>query len=126
MKVFMTGTPDKDLTLLKVLPVVLLVGLGLTGGGVWFAAFQVELALHGATTTGTVAGLEAGSSTSSSGRPGFFPMVEFVMSSGEVTTFRHRTGQNPPAYTVGQKVPVIYLPNEASPSGFTCHVRCVE
>ena len=74
MKVFMTGTtPYKDLTLLKVLPVVLLVGLGLTGGGVWFAAFQVELALHGATTTGTVVGLEAGSSTSSSGRPGFFP-----------------------------------------------------
>ncbi len=99
-------------SLLKVLPIVLLVALGLTGGGLYFAVTQIDLVLHGATATGEVLSLEAGSSTSSSGRPAWFPIVAFETSNGTPITFRHRTGQSPPAYAEGDKVVVTYLPND--------------
>ena len=47
-------------SLLRVLPVLLLVALLMTGGGLTFAAFQVDLLLHGETAAGEVVALEAG------------------------------------------------------------------
>ena len=105
-------TKAQNRALLKVLPIVLLVALVLTGGGLYFAAFQVDLLLHGETTTGEVTDLEPGTSTSSSGRPAYFPVVAFDTPDGRRTTFRHRTGQNPPAYAEGERVTVTYLPDE--------------
>lgn len=108
------GGPTKaqNRTLLKVLPIVLLVALVLTGGGLYFAAFQVDLLLHGETTTGEVVDLEPGTSTSSSGRPAYFPIVAFETLDGRRISFRHRTGQSPPAYAVGDRVLVAYLPDD--------------
>lgn len=107
------GIADRqNRSLLKVLPILLLVALLMTGGGVYFAAFQVDLLLHGETATGEVVALEAGSSTSSSGRPAYFPIVAFETSDGSRITFRHRTGQSPPAYAEGDRVPVTYLPDD--------------
>ena len=58
--------------------------------------------------------LEAGTSTSSSGRPAYFPIVAFETPDGRRITFRHRTGQNPPAYAEGERVTVTYLPDDPS------------
>lgn len=105
-------TDRQNRSLLKVLPVLLVVGLLMTGGGLTFAAFQVDLLLHGETAAGEVVALEAGSSTSSSGRPAYFPIVAFETSDGRRIIFRHRTGQNPPAYAEGERVTVTYLPDD--------------
>ena len=104
-------TPDQDRTLLKVLPIALLVAIGLFAGGVYFAAFQIELLLRGVNATGEVVGLESGTSSGSSGRPTWFPIVTFQTGDGETVTFRHRTGRSPPAYAEGDRVMVTYLPN---------------
>jgi hypothetical protein len=107
------GIADRqNRSLLKVLPILLLVALLMTGGGVYFAAFQANLLLHGETATGEVVALEAGTSTSSSGRPAYFPIVAFETPDGSRITFRHRTGQSPPAYAEGDRVPVTYLPDD--------------
>lgn len=105
-------TDRQNRSLLKVLPILLLVALLMTGGGVYFAVFQVDLLLHGETATGEVVALEAGTSTSSSGRPAYFPIVAFETPDGSRITFRHRTGQSPPAYAEGDRVPVTYLPDD--------------
>jgi len=105
-------SPQQDRTLLMVLPIVLLVGLALTAGGVYLVRFHVELALNGVAAQGEVVGLEPGSSTGSSGRAAYFPVVTFRTPDGEQVTFRHRTGANPPAYQPGESVPVSYLPED--------------
>jgi hypothetical protein len=106
------ATDAQNRTLLKVLPVLLLVAVALTGGGLYFAAFQVDLLLNGETATGEVIALEAGTSTSSSSRPAYFPIVAFEAPDGSRITFRHRTGQSPPAYAEGDSVTVTYLPDD--------------
>jgi hypothetical protein len=105
--------PEHIRTLMKVLPVVLLIALGLFGGGVYFAAFQAELLLHGERAAGVVVELERGTSstTRGSGAPGWFPIVTFETADGRTVRFRHRTGGNPPDYRKGDRVPVIYLPD---------------
>ena len=64
-------TAEQDRTLLKVLPIALLVAAGLTAGGLYFALFQVEPLLRGVSATGEVVALESGTSSTGSGRPGF-------------------------------------------------------
>lgn len=104
-------TKAQNRSLLKVFPFVFLVALGLTGGGLYFAVFQFDLLFHGKTATGEVVALEPSSSTSSSGRPTWFPIVAFETSDGTPVTFRHRTGQSPSPYKKGDKVAVTYLPS---------------
>lgn len=84
----------------------------MTGGGLYFTAYQVDLMRHGETATGEVVALEAGTSTSSSGRPAYFPIVAFETPDGSRITFRHRTGRSPPAYAEGERVTVTYLPDD--------------
>lgn len=105
-------TEAQNRSLLKVFPFVFLVALGLTGGGLYFAVFQFELLFHGRTATGEVLALEPSSSTSSSGRPTWFPIVSFETSDGTPVTFRHRTGSSPSLYAKGDKVRVTYLPDD--------------
>ena len=103
-------TPQQRRSLLLALPIAFLVGLGLFSGGFYFAAQQVELLLEGESASGTVVALEPGSSTSGGGRAALFPIVAFDTNSGQVITFRHRTGDSPAAYREGERVPVTYLP----------------
>ena len=104
-------TTEQDRTLLKVLPIALLVAAGLTAGGLYFTFFQVELLLRGVSTTGEVVALESGTSSTGGGRPAWFPVVTFETRDGETVRFRHRTGSSPPAFEVGDKVRVTYLPD---------------
>jgi hypothetical protein len=104
-------TPEQRRSLLLALPVAVLVGLGLFGGGLYFAAFQFDLLIEGKNATGTVTALEFGSSTSASGQAALFPIVTYETPDGRTITFRHRTGANPSAYAEGERVVVTYLPS---------------
>jgi hypothetical protein len=103
-------TPKQARSLLMALPVALIVGISLAAGGAYFAFAQINLSLRGEIVWGEVVRLEPGSSTNSSGQAALFPMVSFRAGNGGLVTIRHRTGRNPPFYSVGEKVPVIYLP----------------
>ncbi|MBF2007665.1 MAG: DUF3592 domain-containing protein [Chlorogloeopsis fritschii C42_A2020_084] len=65
-------------------------------------------------TQGTVIDLELRSSTDSKGRSSsvYYPVVKFAPSSGEQTIFKSNTGSNPPAFTKGQQVEVLYNPQK--------------
>ena len=103
----------QDGSLLKVLPLLAIIGLGLTTAGFFVAKLQVELWLHGHTSHGEVIALHSATSTSS-GRSPYKPEVEFTTASGEVVRFIHRTGQHPAAYAIGETVQLTYLPNQPS------------
>ena len=103
----------QDRSLLKVLPLVIVIGLGLTTAGFFVAKLQIELWLHGHTSHGEVIALHSGTSNSS-GRSSYKPEVEFTTASGEVVRFIHRTGQHPAAYAIGETVQLSYLPNQPS------------
>jgi hypothetical protein len=105
-------TPKQARSLLMALPVALIVGIGLAAGGAYFAFIQINLSLRGEVVWGEVVRLEPGSSTSASGQATLFPLVSFRASNGESVTFRHRTGRKPSPYSVGDTVPVIYLPDQ--------------
>ena len=93
-------------TLLLVLPIMLVVGLGLAVWAVNLAQFHVELLLRGQTAMGLVVRLESGTSSSASGRSAWFPVVKFETGDGRSVTFRHRTGGNPSNYSEGASVAV--------------------
>ncbi|OUS12302.1 hypothetical protein A9Q89_06590 [Gammaproteobacteria bacterium 53_120_T64] len=107
--------PDTDLqrrqnqSLLKVLPLVVIIGLGLTASGIYLALFQVELWLHGSPARGVVVALHSGTANSS-GRSPYRPEVAFTTEDGKVVRFIHRTGQSPAAYAIGDEVELNYLP----------------
>jgi Protein of unknown function (DUF3592) len=104
-------TSQQRRSLILALPVAMLVGIGLFGGGFYFATFQFELLIEGKNAAGTVTALEFGSSTSASGQAALFPIVTYKALDGRIITFRHRTGAKPAAYAVGERVVVTYLPN---------------
>jgi hypothetical protein len=68
--------------------------------------------LHTATTTeGTVVALRERVSTDENKKKvSYAPVVTFVTGTGKKFEFLSTAGSNPPAYTVGQKVEVLYLP----------------
>jgi hypothetical protein len=103
-------TPQQIRSLLLALPVAVLVGLGLFGGGLYVAALQLDLLIEGENATGTVTALEFASSTSASGQAVLFPIVTYQTLDGRTIIFRHRTGANPAAYAKGERVVVRYLP----------------
>ena len=105
-------TPKQARSLMMALPVALIVGIALAVGGAYFAYIQINLSLRGEITWGEVVQLEPGSSTSASGQATLFPRVTFRAGNGAWVTFRHRTGRKPSPYSVGDKVPVIYLPGQ--------------
>lgn len=57
-------------------------------------------------TTGTVTDLDF--SRDSDGGGAYFPIVAFTTANGEQQTFRSRSGRNPAAYRVGDRVDVLY------------------
>jgi len=105
-------TPQQRRSLLLALPVAVLVGVGLFGGGLYFAAFQINLLIEGKHATGTVTALEFGTSTSASGQAALFPIVTYETLDGRTINFRHRTGTNPAAYAEGERVVVMFLPSK--------------
>lgn len=60
--------------------------------------------------TGTVVDLDRGSS--SGGGTTFHPVVRFTTANGEAIEFVSRTGSRPPAETPGDRVEVLYYPDD--------------
>ena len=104
-------TAKQNRTLLKVFPLVVLLGLALLFWGLRLSYFHGELVVRGESAEGLVVGLVPSSGTSASGRPTWFPLVTYETHEGRWVTFRHRTGRSPPAYVEGARVPVTYLPD---------------
>src|SRR5687767_4418213 len=90
-----------------------LIGLGILISGI-FAVFKVRRQLAGsAKATGKI--LAFGKIT---GRRGYLycPQVEFLIPNGQAFRFQSEFGTQPPSYTVGQQVKVVYQtanPNQA-------------
>lgn len=90
-----------------------LIGLGVLVSGI-FSVFKVRRALAASVkTSGTVTGFGQ-----ISGKSGYLycPQVKFQIQGGQQFKFQSEFGTQPPSYTVGQKVPVVYQfnnPNKA-------------
>lgn len=83
------------------------------GGAVLFLSFnwlnnQVEFLKTAERSSGTV--IENIQKVSSKGKYTYSPLIEFYDQNGEKTTFESLNSSNPPSYSIGQKVQVLYQP----------------
>jgi hypothetical protein len=60
---------------------------------------------HGLRTKGTVIDLEKNGSGKKST---YMPKIEFITDTGQKVMYVYRSGSNPPAYSIGQRVNIIY------------------
>ncbi|MEP6923117.1 MAG: DUF3592 domain-containing protein [Pyrinomonadaceae bacterium] len=88
--------------------VFFLIGLGLFANGI-FSVFKIRRQVAGSVkATGTVVNFGR-----MMGKSGYLycPQVVFADATGQRIEFQSELGTQPPAYTVGQQVPVIYQKN---------------
>lgn len=92
----------------------LLLGLAMLAGAGYAASRTAAFLRIAASADGTVVALDESVSTDSDGRRSrtYRPVVEFAPASGAVRTFTSRTGSSPPAYDVGERVTVLYDPQD--------------
>ncbi|NGP75402.1 DUF3592 domain-containing protein [Balneolaceae bacterium YR4-1] len=89
-------------------PVFTLVGLALVGLSIYLGMKRAEFLETALTASGEVTRLIESRSDDSYV---YYPMVEFtVPGSEQAITFRHDSGSNPPSYSVGEVVSVLYDP----------------
>ncbi len=85
-----------------------LIGLGVFAGGI-VSVFKVRRQLaDSAKAAGTI--VDFGKVMGKSGYL-YCPQVSFLIPSGQTIRFQSETGTQPPAYTVGQQVRVVYQRN---------------
>ncbi|MBE9206538.1 DUF3592 domain-containing protein [Nostoc sp. LEGE 06077] len=65
-------------------------------------------------TSGTVIDVVKHRSRDSKGRSftAYYPVIKFTANSGKLIEFEANSGSNPPAYNQGQKVEILYNPQE--------------
>ena len=89
--------------------VFLLVGIGMLAGSLsWYQNTQSFVA-QAVKAEGTVVELLRSSSSDSIT---YRPVVHFSNQNGEQIEFTSSAGSNPPSYSKGEKVEVLYLPTE--------------
>jgi Protein of unknown function (DUF3592) len=88
-------------------PLVCLLAFAFIGLGVYLARNTAQLLATGARAAGQVVGMESSHSSSSYT---YYPVVAFEAAGGQRTQFKDRMGSNPPSYSTGMKVTVIYDP----------------
>lgn len=76
--------------------------------GVYAAVIAYRLETTGVVTEGTVIGLDE---SNSDGSTAYDPIVEFSVD-GQTYTFESGNASSPPAYDVGERVEVLYDPND--------------
>lgn len=103
-----------DRTIARIAWVFLLIGLGLLAGGGYAASRTVAFLGTAASVEGTVVELVESVSRDSDGHRSrtYRPTVEFQLGSGETRTFTSSMGSSPPAYDVGERVTVLYDPQD--------------
>ena len=77
--------------------------------GVYAAYISWQLEQNGVKTSGTVVRLEE-SDSSEGGCCVYSPVVEFVAKDEQTYSFESSNASDPPAYEVGEEVPVLYDP----------------
>lgn len=65
---------------------------------------------HAVTTEGTVTQLVRSYSSQNSGSSSYFPVIRFFTPDGNLVEFQSSTGSNPPSYSRGELVEVLYSP----------------
>jgi hypothetical protein len=89
-----------------------LIGLLMLGVGVVWATFTMGFLASAERTEGTVVALNDRLSSGSQGKV-WYPTVEFTVD-GRVYSFDSSSASRPPAYDVGETVPVAYAPADPS------------
>ncbi len=79
--------------------------------GVYAAVIAYRLETTGVVTEGVVTRLEE-SSSSEGGCCTYSPVVEFVATNDQTYTFESENASDPPAYDIGERVEVLYDPND--------------
>lgn len=95
-----------------------LLGAGLLAGGLYWARQNQSLVAEGSRAEGTVVSLI---DTGSGSKRKWKPLVRFVAADGRSVEFTTSTSSSPPAYSVGERVRVLYRassPEEAAIDGF--------
>lgn len=86
-----------------------LVGGGfLAGAFFWYQSTNIFID-NAVSTEGIVIDLELSRSNDSSA---YYPILSFVDSHGNEIRFRSSSGRNPPSYSVGEPVEILYLPED--------------
>ena len=79
--------------------------------GVYAGYVSWQLDQNGQTTTGIVVRLEE-SDSSEGGCCVYSPVIEFVANNDQTYSFEGDTASDPPAYEVGEEIPVLYDPTD--------------
>jgi hypothetical protein len=85
--------------------VLLVAGAGFLFFGFHELSNGMELVRSGLKTEGMVVGLERSGLGKKST---YMPEIEFITDTGQTVTCTYSLGSNPPAYSVGQRVNIIY------------------
>jgi len=89
-------------------PLVCLLAIGFIGLGMYLGRATSHLLATGVRAEGQVVSMESSSSSNNSYT--YYPVVAFDAGSAGRMRFKDRFGSNPPSYSTGQKVTVIYDP----------------
>ncbi len=98
-----------------------LIGVGLLAGAFWSYVSTRRFVAGAATATGTVTELVRREGREPGDSPTFAPTVRFQTARGQAVEFVGTPISNPPAYTVGDDIRVLYdpsRPDQASIDGF--------
>jgi hypothetical protein len=91
-----------------------IIGLGLLIGDCFFYSSTQKFISKAKSAQGTVTDLiykrSSSSSSSSSNSGSYFPVIQFQDEKGEQVVFQSSTGSNPPSYSVGQAVEILFDP----------------
>src|SRR5690554_6852577 len=87
-----------------------LIGLGLAAIAFSMYSNTHSFLDHAVTTEGTVTQLVRSYSSQNSGSSSYFPVIRFFTPDGNLVEFQSSTGSNPPAYSTGELVEVLYRP----------------
>lgn len=87
-----------------------LIGLGLVAIAFSMYSNTHSFLDHAVTTEGTVTQLVRSYSSQNSGSSSYFPVIRFFTPDGNLVEFQSSTGSNPPAYSTGELVEVLYRP----------------
>ena len=89
--------------------IFVLVGLALIAGGIWMLYQRSDTSLLGERAEGTVVRLIEKAEPGET--PVIYPFFKFKAENGKTYTVKGGVGSNPAAYTVGEKLSVVYDPD---------------
>ena len=99
----------------------ILVGLMIMAGVYWAHTQQAAFANIAQTTIGTVIDMRQPTGGTRAQNRGYYPVVQFITPGEHVYTFDSAITTNPPSYTVGDKIEVLYNPERPEEAVIAAH-----